>query len=259
MPPSASSNPSDTQVPAPSQPRLADTPHRGRILCVDDDPICRLRLATWLEHQNYQVTLAVHPDEAEELLAADTFDLIISDIVMPGNHRLEWVESLLASGSSTPVLLLTANPSLETACRAANLAVAGYIIKPPDWSQLDSILQRVITGLRHRRALVELSRSLIAAIECSPAEYSAEPTLLQQLRTAADYLGRFDDREDTKLPPPDTRWRDLIQETIDVIERTKHSFRSRELGQLRSRLKQLIQDGADIPPANRGLEPPYAI
>jgi len=241
----------DAPVPAPTFARLpspAECLPKGRVLHVDDDPVSSLVLCEWLKRNNYEVVPAAGPGEAEPLLAADTFDLIISDVHMPGNHRLESIEHLLFSGPGqpAPIMLMTGSPALETALRAANLPVAGYLIKPPDWATLDARIRQVLAAERRRREFHALSRDIFALIagQQGGADLAQETQLLHRLATLA---GAFS--ADTGRPgigpasgreADDQRWRLALQDTIQVIERTKHSFRSKELGRLRQRLEQLL-------------------
>ena len=115
----------------------------------------------------------------------------------------------LAQAQLPPVLLVTGTPDLETACRAANLPVAGYLLKPFDFSALDEVVQRV-------RRLADYCTSLRTQPGRVPAGHPGEET-----------------------------WRTAITETIGVLEKTKHSFRSKELGGLRQRLQRLLaQNGS---------------
>lgn len=217
---------------------------RGRILIVDDDPFTSLVMEHRLRLHGYALTMACGPSEAEAALACGEFDLILSDVHMPGNHHLEWTESLLARHCPAPILLMTGNPALETACRAANLPVAGYLIKPPDWETLDARLQQAIHSHRRRSDFVGLAREILDLIESSPGPH--DEILIQRLATlAAGFLS------ETGRPPlaanvtaGDFRWRAALTETVAVIEKTRHSFRSKELGQLRLRLEKLLAQGA---------------
>ena len=74
-------------------------PRRGNILVVDDEPLTGAILSTWLRAKGYHSLLASSPDEADHLLASASVDLVISDVYMPGNFRLEWVERLLKRSS----------------------------------------------------------------------------------------------------------------------------------------------------------------
>jgi CheY-like chemotaxis protein len=217
---------------------------RGRILLVDDDPFTSLVMQNRLQAHGYAVTFVEGPAQAEEALARDGFDLILSDIHMPGNHRLEWTETLLARPSAAPIMLMTGNPEMETACRAANLPVAGYLIKPPDWTTLGDRIGRVIAARHRRTDFVGLAREILNLVETSRGG-PHDGLLVQRLADlAASFLAESGRPARTALPENvtagDFRWRAALTETIAVIEKTRHSFRSKELGQLRQRLEKLL-------------------
>lgn len=221
---------------------------RGHLLHVDDDPVSSLVLCEWLKLNGYTLDHADSPAQANPLLAHDEYDLIISDIHMPGNHRLEWIETLLASGCTAPILLMTGSPELETACRAANLPVSGYLIKPPDWHSLDAKLQSVMTEARRRRDFLLLSREILGLLDQRTSLGAThEHELIARLASlASTFSGAAHARPAARPGSPgatdaDLPWRTAIEDTIQVIERTKHSFRSKELGQLRTRLQNVLR------------------
>src|SRR3954471_6999947 len=100
----------------------AEAVDRARVLLVDDDPNSGFALCGWLTCKGYDVVQASGPAEADARLADAAFDVVISDIHMPGNERLQWVEELLQRSNPPAIVLLTGNPEYETACRAANLS-----------------------------------------------------------------------------------------------------------------------------------------
>src|SRR3954468_20369897 len=89
-------------------------PSRGHILYVDDDDMARMVLGGWLRLNHYDYCIAANPVDADALLDQNVFDLVISDIHMPGNHRLEWVERVLNRENPPAVILVTGLPQFET-------------------------------------------------------------------------------------------------------------------------------------------------
>ncbi len=213
-------------------------PHR--ILLVDDEPEIGAALFAWLERQGYAVTFAEGPEQADALLAASEFDVVLSDIQMPGNFKLEWIARHLQAPCPPPVLLMTGNPELETAMRAANLPIAGYLLKPLFYEEVAATLERLADDHRRRRELLDLSNEvtrLLAAAKSTDADPLAGELhrLARQLAAEAQRSPR-----ETKHADAGGQWRDAVAETIVVLEKTKHSFRSKELGELRRRLQQLV-------------------
>jgi DNA-binding response OmpR family regulator len=221
------------------------TPCRGRILQVDDEPLVRSVFAGWLRVQGYTHHHAASPTEAEALLDQMPFDVVLSDIQMPGNCRLEWVEQVLNRENPPAIILITGTPELETACRAANLPVAGYLLKPPQFSTLDATLQRVIRRQHRRSDFLSLSRDILRLMEARGMQDSTEEMMLvNKLALLAGCFSSRTPETENSGSANDLLWRAAIADTIAIIEKTKHSFRSKELGQLRTRLQQMLQGEA---------------
>lgn len=217
----------------------------ARILHVDDDETSRLALHSWMERSGFAVTSTATTAEADRHLAAERFALVLSDIHMPGNVRLEWIECLLARQDAPAVVLLTGNPELETALRAANLPVSAYLLKPPDYAVLGQTLRRLIEERRRRDELADCVlaiRQLLA--ERGKSGSPADEPLFAPLADLADKI----DRATTPPPRSSSASRDpsplrqALTEAIAVLEKTKQSFRSKELGNLRQRLERILAE-----------------
>jgi len=217
---------------------------RGAILIVDDEPLTGMIVSTWLREKGYGARLAASPNEADRILSDTSFDLVISDVYMPGNFRLEWVERFLQRASAPPILLVTGTPDLETACRAANLPVAGYLLKPLDFTLLDEVVQRILQEQFRRRDFLHLAQEAIQVLTAQGAEHSPEETKLASRLTGFCASLQAQSGRTMVGRPADEAWRAAIAENIGVLEKTKHSFRSKDLGQLRLRLQQLLDQSA---------------
>jgi len=252
-----SNSPTDPFLPSPPVTWGRDAaPVAGElILVVDDDRMSRELHGAWLRHQGYRVRQADGPVEADRLLAQEDFSLILADICMPGNTRLEWVDQLLRSPHPPPIVLLTGHPNFETACQASNLSVAGYLVKPPDFELLGATLQRVIAGQRQRKEFLALSGEILGLLSTRGAnDRTEEDALVERLvLLARQFVTRPTGGGGgaSVLPSGEGAWRGAIEDTIAVIEKTKDSFRSKDLGQLRVRLQGLLdRSGAGAGSAN---------
>lgn len=208
-----------------------------RILPVEDDPSASFLLGSWLARLGAVVIETASVAEAEVAMQApEPFDLIISDVHLPGNNRLEWIERVLQREDAPPLLLLSGNPELETALRAANLPVAGYLVKPPDFTALGQMLEHLIHDHRQRTSLRRLARDA-AQLATNNLDADLGAKLSELARCLNDTTHQ---RRGTLEGGASAPWRTAIIETITVLERTKHSFRSKELGVLRQRLETLL-------------------
>ncbi|MBV2134961.1 sigma-54 dependent transcriptional regulator [Pseudomonas sp. MAP12] len=133
------------------------------ILIVEDETIIRSALRRLLERNQYQVSEAGSVQEARERYSIPGFDLVISDLRLPGAPGTE----LIGLAAGTPVLIMTSYASLRSAVDSMKLGAIDYIAKPFDH---DEMLQAVARILRERQQ----ARS--AASTGAPAEAAATPS-----------------------------------------------------------------------------------
>ncbi len=125
----------------------------GRILFADDDEGFQLGLGLRLRKSGFECDFAKSGSEAVGLLRTKEYDVLLSDIHMPGNVDLELIESLPAIIDGLPIILLTGRPTVETASRSVRLRVSAYLTKPPDFEELRGLLKTSITEYRNVRLL----------------------------------------------------------------------------------------------------------
>lgn len=112
----------------------------SHILVVEDEPIIRSALRRLLERHHYQVSEAGAVHEAVESYDLDDFDLIISDLRLPGEPGTE----LIRLAASTPVLIMTSYASLRSAVDSMKLGAVDYIAKPFDHDEMLQAVARII-------------------------------------------------------------------------------------------------------------------
>jgi two-component system, NtrC family, response regulator HydG len=115
------------------------------ILIVEDETIIRSALRRLFERNQYQVSEAGSVQEAQERFSIASFDLIVSDLRLPGAPGTEMIK--LAQGA--PVLIMTSYASLRSAVDSMKMGAIDYIAKPFDH---DEMLQTVARILRDRQA-----------------------------------------------------------------------------------------------------------
>ena len=115
------------------------------ILIVEDETIIRSALRRLLERNQYQVSEAGSVQEALERFSIPSFDLIVSDLRLPGAPGTE----LIKLGQGKPVLIMTSYASLRSAVDSMKLGAVDYIAKPFDH---DEMLQAVARILRDRQS-----------------------------------------------------------------------------------------------------------
>src|SRR4051794_25744415 len=103
---------------------------RGRVLIVDDDRgMCDLAEAA-LKRAGFHTAARLSAAEALEALSAEDYDAVVTDLNMKGMNGLELCERIVANRRDTPVLVITAFGSLETAVAAIRAGAYDFITKP---------------------------------------------------------------------------------------------------------------------------------
>ncbi len=119
-----------------------------RILIVDDEAGMRDFLSILLRKEGYGVSLAESAEKAIELLGRGEFDLVISDIAMPGLSGIDVLRHSRAANPDTPVILITAYASTESAVEALKLGAWDYLLKPFDVEELKNIVRNALEKRR---------------------------------------------------------------------------------------------------------------
>lgn len=135
----------------PPDPHIEVLGGAGRILIVDDEPyICEI-LSRWLVDEGYVCDQAEDAQGALCTLAAGDFELMISDIRMPGRSGLELLDETRREHPELAVIMLTAVDDRQTAIRTLEAGAYGYVIKPFDRNEL---VISVVNALERRRLTI---------------------------------------------------------------------------------------------------------
>jgi putative two-component system response regulator len=144
----------------------------SRILVIDDEDVIRLLVVEILESVGHEVTSAESAEVALSLLEVAEFDLVVSDVVMPGLSGLELLEAVRARVASLPVVLVTGAGTYDTLSQALTRGAAGLVTKPFAHSELQlavaDALERASRSrdeLRERLLAPTLASALANAIE----------------------------------------------------------------------------------------------
>jgi len=123
-----------------------DAPH---LLVVDDDSRIRTLLTRYLSQAGYRVTAAADAAEARQRMAALAFDLIVLDVMMPGESGVDLSRNLRSAGATTPILMLTARAGSDDRILGLEAGVDDYLPKPFEPRELAlriaAILRRAAT------------------------------------------------------------------------------------------------------------------
>ena len=132
----------------------------GRVLIADDEVLFRDTTADLLRKAGYAVCCASERDRSRGMLAAEQYDVLISDIKMPGNAELELVLRVNELARGLPIVLVTGYPAMETAVRAVELAVVAYLIKPVDMEELLAHVKASVARRNLYRTVADLQKRL---------------------------------------------------------------------------------------------------
>ena len=129
--------------------------YQARLLVVDDDEAVRRIVAELLTEEGYEPVVAGSAEEALELLAKKRFELVISDIKMPGVDGLTLLRNLRESHPETAVIMMTGFGQIESAVEALKLGASDYLTKP---IRLANLTQSVLNALNQRFQTLELAK-----------------------------------------------------------------------------------------------------
>lgn len=267
-----------------SRETLHEAREKGRILIADDEEAVRTLTADVLRRAGYLCDCARDAQEAISAIREHPYDLLITDICMPGNANLELLRALQEIQPGLPVVVATGYPTVWTAVEAVRLSVVDYLIKP---LRFPDVLQRFAVAVEKGRLLRSFSQvrqqtgewlgtiadAQKALTVSGPAvrpptltwsmdQYLAQMTaqmvnLTLSLKTLSDlaaHQGRpaagpsegqssalSVDLCRTLACPRRAAYEQALNETIDVLEKTKTAFKSKDLADLRKRLELLLK------------------
>ncbi|MCJ8503188.1 response regulator [Desulfatitalea alkaliphila] len=136
-----------------------------RIMVVDDEQsICR-NVEKILTKNNYQVTCATSADEALTIMAQNSFELVISDIVMPKVNGLELLKSIKTQWPDTKAVMMTAYASTDTAMKAIRLGALDYLPKPFTPKELRNLVDQALAGKLIEAKVSEAEKKAITVID----------------------------------------------------------------------------------------------
>ena len=155
-----------------------------KILVVDDDSVTRTLLSKQLVKADYAVTAAQNGVEAVRLLAVEYFDVVLTDLMMPGGvDGIGVLESAKENNLKTEVILITAHGSIDNAIVAMKKGAADYLPKPINYDELLLRLEK-IQNIKH---LMKNASDLREAMEVTE---QASGETIQNLEMAVADLQR---------------------------------------------------------------------
>ena len=140
-----------------------------KILVVEDDRDLNRSVCTFLNQSGYEATGCLSADEAYDCMYDNVYDLIISDIMMPGTAGFEFVKTVRSLNSEIPVLFMTARSDFASKQRGYRVGIDDYMVKPID---LDELFLRIGALLR-RAKIASCKRLEVGAFVMDADEHTA--------------------------------------------------------------------------------------
>lgn len=126
-----------------------------KILVVEDDRALNQTVCSFLNQNGYETTGCLNATDAYDALYATIYDLILSDIMMPGIDGFEFAQNVRALNENIPILFMTARDDFASKQKGFHIGIDDYMVKPID---LDELFLRI--GALLRRAKIAASRKL---------------------------------------------------------------------------------------------------
>jgi EAL domain-containing protein (putative c-di-GMP-specific phosphodiesterase class I) len=144
-----------------SRPSLRAAPAAGlrsereaaSILLVDDDPAVLRAVGRSLRSRGYAVVTAQNGEEATRQIGENAFDVILSDIGMPGINGIQLLREVREHDLNVPIILITGEPAVETAVQALEYGAFHYLTKPIGNDALEAVLEKAVRT--HRMARIK--------------------------------------------------------------------------------------------------------
>lgn len=157
-----------------------------KVLVVDDDEVTRKLLHKRLTNAEYEVNTAADGTEAVRLIAQDYFDVIMTDLIMPGGiDGIGVLESAKEANLKTEVILITAHGSIDTAILAMKKGAADYLQKPINLDELFLRLEKI----QSMKNLLKNANDLREAMDVT--EQTSSETIQNLEMTVADLERRL--------------------------------------------------------------------
>ncbi len=237
---------------------------RGRILISDDEPTFLNSTAELLRREGYTVETVEDAPSAIRAITAAPFDLLITDLEMPGNADLDLVQQVSNISGGLPIIIITGFPSVRSAVKCIELPVTAYLVKPVDFSTLLARVSGAVARFRSYQAMQDAEarlRDYRRQFEVQPPATEKDPKsgidifLAMTLRNVMGSLSDLEHLGQALAGTPEgsqhacqlincprgAQLQQAVEDTIAVLEETKGTFKSKTLGDLRHRLELLVR------------------
>ncbi|MCE5230709.1 hypothetical protein LLG95_14105 [bacterium] len=241
---------------------------RGKILLAGDIESGLKNLLCPLQERGHRCSWVDARESAASLLKSAAFDLFICGLEHHDEPDMDLVGRINSVNQGIPVLIVTRNPSVESAARAVRLGVKAYLIEPFDLDEVLELVEQNVSVCQERRACSSVLERMegwtkeVSTLEKYLNQDHGEPDRLElqkfvpltigrilgsvlDLKTLLDAVAEKETEYHTchlLACPRLNACEGMLRETIATIEKTKNYFKSRDLHELRVRLEQFLKD-----------------
>jgi PAS domain S-box-containing protein len=185
--------------------RLAESSTVGRVLVVDDEVEMLKFLAEALPEFGYEITCSETASEALEALKQQDFDLLLTDMKLPGMDGIELIRAALEIDQNLVGIVITAYASLETAVEAMRSGAFDYVTKPFDLARLSGTLSRAMEVHRLRLENIHLREMMAIYYLAQAAAFPLDDNAFLNQASAAILRQCQGDEVSIMLATPDGR------------------------------------------------------
>jgi EAL domain-containing protein (putative c-di-GMP-specific phosphodiesterase class I) len=221
----------------------------ARVLLVDDDDAVRRDYAKVLKRLGYEVETAAEGAIALTMVAQGEFDVIVSDVNMPGMTGLEFLRSVRERNLDIPVILMTGLPDVETAMKAVEYGVFRFFTKPVSIDTWTDALQRAVS----LHALAKLKRDSLAVTGAQGMQLGDRASLdarfsmgLEKIWMAFQPIVRWQDRSVFAYEALVRCDEPSLRSPMDLLDAAERLNRLDELGRkIRQKIAESVVDAPD--------------
>jgi ActR/RegA family two-component response regulator len=243
-----------------------DNAQRIKVLLVDDEESFLEYTTRFLGQSEIDCDTCRTTTQCLERLQQEKYDVLVSDIQMPDNSNLQFIKQLSNGNFALPIIVVTGYPSVETAIEAVNLSVFSYLLKPVEPNELlNQIRSAFVQGrlfqllkgadgrLKHWMADINTIEKTMSESRGKGAPVPADSFLGLTFGNIIGSLADLSHFIDAILQGTQKKFAcsllncprlkeqiEVIQHSIQVLDKTKRSFKSKELGELRKHLEMFI-------------------
>lgn len=122
----------------------SDEQSGAKILVIDDEEVVHVSLKRILGRKGHEIEATLNAHEGLDLIENDSFDMVITDLMMPEMNGIDLLKELKDRGIQIPVLMITGYPTIKTALQALRLGAVDYLAKPFTRTELLAPVNRIL-------------------------------------------------------------------------------------------------------------------